>query len=30
MDQKEYLNKAEKLYDLIEETHNKKLDLWIE
>ncbi|MGM7722099.1 CBO0543 family protein [Metabacillus sp. Hm71] len=30
MDQKEYLKKAEKIYELIEETHNKKLDFWIE
>lgn len=30
MDQKDYLKKVEKIYDLIEETHNKKLDIWIE
>jgi hypothetical protein len=30
MEQKEYINKAEKLYDLIEKTHDNKLDFWIE
>jgi hypothetical protein len=30
MDQKEYLNKAEKIYDLIEKIHSQKMNFWIE
>jgi len=30
MIQKDYLKKSDQLYDLIEKTHDKKIDLWLE
>jgi xanthine/uracil permease len=30
LEQKEYLKQAEKLYDLIEKIHDKKIDFWLE
>lgn len=30
MDQKEYLKKAAKIYDLIEKAHDKKIEFWLE
>ena len=30
MNQKEYLNKANDIYDLIEKAHDKKLTFWFE